>query len=75
LLEDSSDLIEFFCCGGDTESEEKKDCKEKDNKVSIEYFSMNTKVSEIITKVFHHKYFSSVHDPEVTTPPPRFFYS
>jgi len=75
LIEDSSDLIEFFCCGGDNESEEKKDCKEKDNKVSVEYYNINTNISETSTKVFHHEYSSSTHDPEVTTPPPKLFLS
>gem|GEM_PF-2026008 len=70
MMDSESELIEL-CNTDDSESEKEESKEEKDDKLTLELHDMRLDIAQNKIVVFRSEYLFSLHDPDVTTPPPE----
>ncbi len=74
VMMDSEMAFIELCNSESNEAEEEDDKKEKKNKISFDVDKGNSNDWNIRKYSFDHRYFLSGEIPEVTTPPPEYFF-
>jgi len=70
MVDPDSELIEL-CNTDDAESEKEESKEEKNDKLTIDMYDMRLDNPQNELSVLHSKDLLSLHDPDVTTPPPE----